>query len=277
MALPKLVQLGESAKLFHLSVSSVRYYEKLGLLHPEYTDPETGYRYYSPRQFEAFNTIRYLRALDMPLSEIADFLQNREVGRIEEKLRQQKDAVARKQAELRRIEHKIDNRLRQLYNAQTTELNRIQLLHCPSCKLFWVETPLTITSPLDMEEPTIKLAEAQAEALIFLGKVGISIDAEQLQSHHFTQYDGIFLVLDDEDHFDGQVMQLPENLCVSVRFCGSHAEAPEQYHALLDYIQTHRLTITGFSREITIIDYGITNDPDQFVTEITIPVAPCGH
>lgn len=28
----------------------------------------------------------------------------------------------------------------------------------------------------------------------------------------------------------------------------------------------------GFSREITLIDYGLTNDTEKFVTEITIPV-----
>ena len=64
MALPQLFSIGEMAKIFHLSVSSLRHYETIGLLTPEYTDPATGYRYYGPRQFEVLNTIRYLRALD---------------------------------------------------------------------------------------------------------------------------------------------------------------------------------------------------------------------
>ena len=85
----RLFGIGDVARLFHLSVSSLRHYENAGLLTPEYTDPHTGYRYYSPRQFEVLNTIRYLRVLDMPLAEIADFLRNREVDRMEEKLRQQ--------------------------------------------------------------------------------------------------------------------------------------------------------------------------------------------
>ena len=32
------------------------------------------------------------------------------------------------------------------------------------------------------------------------------------------------------------------------------------------------MQIIGFSREITLIDYGITNDTEKFVTEICIPV-----
>ena len=69
-----LFSIGDVAKLFHLSVSSLRHYEDVGLITPEYTDPDSGYRYYGARQFEVLNSIRYLRALDMPLTEIADFL-----------------------------------------------------------------------------------------------------------------------------------------------------------------------------------------------------------
>ena len=107
----KLFSIGDVAKLFHLSVSSLRHYEAAGLLQPEWVDPQTGYRYYSTRQFEVLNTIRYLRALDMPLPEIADFLRDRDVGRMEEKLRLQRETIIRKQQELRRIERKIENRL----------------------------------------------------------------------------------------------------------------------------------------------------------------------
>ena len=114
MAGETLYSIGETAKLFHLSVSSLRHYEALGLVTPEYTDPHTGYRYYSVRQFELFNTIHYLRTLDLPLTEIADFLNDRDVGKMEEKLRAQKAAVQAKQQELSRIERKIDARFRQL-------------------------------------------------------------------------------------------------------------------------------------------------------------------
>ena len=58
-----LFSIGEMAKLFAISVPTLRYYDQIGLLPPEYTDPATGYRYYSTRQFERLNTIKYLRGL----------------------------------------------------------------------------------------------------------------------------------------------------------------------------------------------------------------------
>lgn len=97
-----LFLIGDVAKLFHLSVSNLRHYEDVGLITPEHTDPDSGYRYYGARQFEVLNSIRYLRDLDMPLSEIADFLGNRDIECIEEKLLSQKKTVIAKQEELKR-------------------------------------------------------------------------------------------------------------------------------------------------------------------------------
>lgn len=60
----KLFLIGEVAKMFHISMGTLRRYEQAGLLTPEYTDPDTRYRYYGTRQFELLNTIRYLRVLN---------------------------------------------------------------------------------------------------------------------------------------------------------------------------------------------------------------------
>ncbi len=268
----KLFSIGDVAKLFHLSVSSLRHYEAAGLLQPEWVDPQTGYRYYSTRQFEVLNTIRYLRALDMPLPEIADFLRDRDVGRMEEKLRLQRETVIRKQQELRRIERKIENRLQQLHTAQTCPLDTVELVEAAACRIVWMESSMKIEGYLDMETWIRKLDSSDVEAVVFLGKVGVSLSGEHLRQGRYTPYDGIFLVLDEEDNYNGEVQQLPQALCVRIRFRGSHAQAPEQYEKLTAYIAALQMEVAGFSREITMIDYGLTNDLQKFVTEISIPV-----
>ena len=97
----KLFRISDVAKMFRVSTGTLRHYEKAGLLCPEHTDQGTGYRYYSVRQFEVLNTIRYLRALDLPLDEIAEFLHNRDIEVIEEKLERQKELIARKKGNWR--------------------------------------------------------------------------------------------------------------------------------------------------------------------------------
>lgn len=82
----------------------------------------------------------------------------------------------------------------------------------------------------------------------------------------------VFLALDSEDQYEGLTEELPEEKCVTVCFCGSHKDAPGYYQRLMDFIVEHDLQITGFSKEITMIDFGITTDVSQFVTEIQIPI-----
>lgn len=268
----KLLQIGEVAKLFHISVGSLRHYESAGLLTPEYVDKSTGYRYYSSRQFEVLNTILYLRVLDMPLSQIADFLKNKDVEVMQEKLLRQKELVHEKKRQLEIIERKIDNRLNRLDEARRSEPGKIRVIDSKPGRIVRIYDSVKLKTHLDLENPIRLLEQKQHKTSVFLGKVGVDISKKHINEEKFDQYDCIFLLLDDEDDFIGKYDILPSEKCVCVRFKGSHEQAAEQYRKLLSYIRENNMTVNGYSREITIIDYGLTNDTEKFVTEIQIPV-----
>ena len=267
-----LLRISEVAKMFHLSASTLRHYENIGLLSPAYIAPGSGYRYYSTEQFEILNTVRYLRALDMPLCDIESFLKNRDIDGMEEMLCQQKEAVVQKERELKRIEQKIERRLHWLRDAQSVELDQVSQIRLPETRIVWMENPLKLQGFLDLEVPIRQMDQSDAEAVVFLGKVGVGISEEHLRTRQTATYDGAFLMLDQEDIYSGKTSILPETLCVRIRFRGSHPEAARQYEILLNYIEKENLQIAGFSREVTLIDNGITSDTGKFVTEICIPV-----
>lgn len=270
----ELFQIGDVAKLFHISIGSLRHYEKIGLLTPEYIDPQSGYRYYSTRQFECLNTIRYLRALGTPLNRIAAFLNNKNLDNIQHLLEDQKKEISRMKHDLEIIEKKIDNRLEQLSDAISSELDSIHVCHIPKRRIAWIRHKLSIETYLDLEVSIRQLEKHQNEAIVFLGKVGVGISAEKLQAGHYTEYDRVFLILDSEDTYNGETTELCENTSVVIRYQGSHKETAEQYKKLAEYISANNLQIAGFSSEITMIDYGYTNDTQKFVTEIQIPIKP---
>lgn len=271
-----LFRISEVAKMFHLSASTLRHYENIGLLSPAYVAPESGYRYYSTEQFEILNTVRYLRALDMPLCEIEHFLKNRDIDGMEEMLCQQRAAVIQKQQELKRIEQKIERRLNWLRDAQRAELDQVTQMRLPETRIVWMENPLKLQGFLDLEVPIRQMDQSDVEAVVFLGKVGVGISEEHLRARQTSIYDGAFLILDQEDVYSGKTSILPETLCVRIRFRGSHPEASRQYEILLNYIEKENFQIAGFSREVTLIDNGITSDTGKFVTEICIPVRSRG-
>ena len=269
-----LYQIGEVARLFHLSISLLRHYDKTGLVTPEYTDPDTGYRYYSLRQFECLNTIRYLRALDMPLEEIADFLHNRDTGRIQELLSKQLVQVHKKQQELAVIEHQIKNRLNQIQGALSAHPGEIFLEKKAPLKLACMKKQLNPENYLDLEYSIREMEQGNSPASIFLGKVGVGLFYESLKAHRFKPYDFVFIILEEDDPIKGQVIHIPEITCAVIRFHGSHEQAPGFYEKLLSYFKDEGLAPESFALEMTLIDYGLTHDQSQFITEIQIPLNP---
>ncbi|MEU1952824.1 MerR family transcriptional regulator [Nocardia rhamnosiphila] len=69
-----LITIGAFARSCGITASALRFYDDSGLLSPAGVDAATGYRYYAPAQVERAVTIRRLRAIDMPLDEIARVL-----------------------------------------------------------------------------------------------------------------------------------------------------------------------------------------------------------
>lgn len=270
-------RIGEVAQMYHISMGTLRHYEKEGLVQPEYIDPENGYRYYGVCQLEVLNTIRYLRTLDMPLEEIREFIQNRDIPVIEEKLKKQKELIGHKRRELEQIERKIDHRLRQIEDAKqaAAEIGRAVFEVTPAIRIARIQEPMEnrdLGSYLGLEFPIQRLSKGQEKSLVFMGKVGVGIEKEHLMQGKLDCYDFVFLVLDPEDVYFGKTEELPETLCACLRFRGSHREAPKACRCLLEEINRQGFLVDGCSREIVLADEGITGDARKFVTEIRIPV-----
>lgn len=267
-----LFRIGEMAKLFHLSVGSLRHYEKIGLIKPYFVDPDTNYRYYHVSQFESINTIRYLRILGMGLDKISEFLNDRSIDSIKNMLSEQKIEISQKIAELELIERKIENRLDQLESAENSQPGLIKIKDVPSKKIAWIKNSSSIRDNKDIEFSIRELEKNQENALVFLGKVGLGISKENLLKENFHTYDRVFLILDDEDKYRGEVFNIKKHKCVIIRYRGRFEEAKDQYKKLMTFIKENKLIISGFSQEITLIDSGYTNDKTKFITEIQIPI-----
>lgn len=69
-----MFRIGEFSKIAQVSGRLLRYYDEIGLLTPEFTDPQTGYRYYSARQLPWLNRILVLKELGLSLEQIARLL-----------------------------------------------------------------------------------------------------------------------------------------------------------------------------------------------------------
>ena len=70
--------IGELSDLFNISTDSIRYYEKMGLLHPNRNENNC-YREYSLDDFQTIIMIRELISLGFQMNQIRQFLTDRTV------------------------------------------------------------------------------------------------------------------------------------------------------------------------------------------------------
>lgn len=267
----ELFTIGQMSRLFATKISTLRYYDEIGLLKPAYIDPNSGYRYYSTPQFERLNTIKYLRDLDIPLEKIAGFFDSKDLFHLLHLLEEQQQLIRQQIQQLQRIDCKLQSRLMQIADAAESTLEEIQQIVIPPREVAFLRKDITLQD--DLEYPIRELERMnQLEPVMFLGKVGLFLSQQTLQQHQFGQFSGIFVFIEQEDNYQGTTLTLPGGHYLSIRFSGTHTDAAPYYRQLLTYVQKNNWQLNGDAVEITLIDAGITNDPYQYVTEIQLPV-----
>ena len=92
-----MVTIKEAELLTGITRQNIRYYEKMGLIHPS-REKENQYRKYNKEDIRRLKLIYMFRKLDMPLEEIQQILDGRKD--LQEALEQQKEQLRKKQQKL---------------------------------------------------------------------------------------------------------------------------------------------------------------------------------
>ena len=215
---------------------------------------------------------------------------------MQDMMRAQLEEVNQRQRDLDLIRRKLQTRLAQIEKATTGPQGTVEFHRFDARQA--VRLRYSLAPDTDLEYPIRLLAKDIGVRGVFLGMVGLSINRQRLESAEFDNYDSIFLLLDGEatsetagglqsdaaggqqsdtvgDPLPGTASSRAEFAAgeyAVLRFRGTHAAAAGHYQTLHDEIHRKGYKICGDSLEITLIDYGLTCDPENFVTELQIPV-----
>lgn len=69
-----MLTIGEFSRISRVSTKTLRYYDQIGLIKPEYVGRDSGYRYYETRQLRDMLLISRLKQYQLSLPEIAAIL-----------------------------------------------------------------------------------------------------------------------------------------------------------------------------------------------------------
>lgn len=103
----KLFSIGEISEICGISAKMLRYYDKIALVKPSYTDDETGYRFYSKKEILLLTLIKELKCFGLELQEIKTILDKRDLSTINSFYEKMDSFV---EEEIRRLHH-VKNRI----------------------------------------------------------------------------------------------------------------------------------------------------------------------
>ena len=94
------LSIGQMARINHISIQTLRLYDKMGLLKPVAVDAGSGYRYYSILQCAKLDLIGSLKQCGLSLKEIGAYFENGNIESLEGELRNTLDQIG---TEMRRL------------------------------------------------------------------------------------------------------------------------------------------------------------------------------
>lgn len=116
----KFFSVSQAAKKVNMTAETLRYYDRIGLVHPSQTNEWSKYRYYSEKDIVRLNTVRALSCMEIPLKEIKRLLDLNDIEEVIGFLKNALDFADKKLAELQDAKERII-RAKEFYESKREE------------------------------------------------------------------------------------------------------------------------------------------------------------
>ena len=267
--------IGDFSRATHLSVKTLRYYHRVGLLEPADVDPDTGYRRYTTAQIPVAQIIRRFRDLDMPVDEVRQVLAAPDIDTRNEliaaHLSHLEEGLARTQSAVASL--------------------RDLLEHPPAAEPAGIGRRRVPATPAAAISDVVDMADIVSWFQGALGELYATLDAQQLSADgpsggiyptelfaHDHGQATVFVPCGTPVRPVGRVLPLtvPAVELATIIHHGPHADMDRSYGALASYVTQHALAVDGPIREYYLTGRRDTADPAEWRTEIGWPIFHTG-
>lgn len=245
----KMMKIGEMAQFNRVSVTTLRLYDKVGILKPCYTDPETNYRYYSIHQKARLDMIQYMKELGMSLGEIREILEKGDIQLIESTLiskkKQVKEEIAQLGLRLGAITRAIESveRFRKapdcgMITVEYISHRKVYVMHTDTN---FYEHDISVYEEIleDLKENLINQGLPQ----VYYCNAGTIMRREDFLNLKMKSHE-IFLFVDD-DFPDHESVRRIDSAMYACIYLDSFDDEPEYAGRLLKYCEDHGYAVCG--------------------------------
>ncbi len=258
--------VSQFAKLHNVNKRTLHYYDEIGIFSPDYKG-DNGYRYYDYMQGVDFEYIKMLKELNMGLDEIKRYIDNpneedfKEIAEVKIKEINQEIKLLNRRKEV--LEDKL-NKLNKCDDVR--KKNSVKVIECEEQKFFY--------TPFKFEDEDLKQLISHIKDVWTVDEyckgIGSFVSVEKIQRGEFEEYDGLFIEMLDDIDSDNMIIK-PKGKYICAYHMGDWDTLPDFYDEIVKYAEENNLTLVGYSFEIGMNDFAIS-DMKDYITQIMIRV-----
>jgi len=278
----QLLSIGRFARLSGLSIKALRHYDEIGLLRPACVDDGTGYRYYALAQARDAEAIRRLRALDVPLDDVAELL-HADAATLRERLAVHRAHVEGRAVETQRIlaelDRLIDEQEELVPSGEKTQVRfEMDVKEVPARRL-------AVVRERGHESQMSQIIPRQIETVgAYLKERGVKPLGAPICICAFPDADGMldvetgWPVPDDvPERPPIEVKAYPATRALVYKHVGPYEMLSRSYRLMAEVMERQGLAPAGDPFEVYWSDPAEVPDPNDYVTFIEWPVAEGGE
>ena len=262
-------KIGEISKIYGIGRDSLMYYEEIGILKP-FRD-KNGYRMYNLSDIWRLNLIKELRSLNFPMKKIKEYLDDRNIESTKEILNKEIILIDEKIEELLSYKQNIMKRLDTINDElRNLKLYEIDLVYINKRKA--LELNANITKDEEFDFLIQKLQKDYENRFTILGNnnIGSSFCLDKIKQGIYNEFKSVFCFLEDEEEIYNIIFN--EGYYLTLTYKGKYKNNKHYINKMFKYIEEKGYKIISDPIEIYKIDIHETEDINEFITEIQIPV-----
>lgn len=274
----QLYSSGEAAKICDVTRRALRLYEAKGLIEPDHIS-KGGYRYFTMETLRRVQVIRYFLEEGFSLEKAGQLLATNDLDDYEAIFRAQMEETIK---QMRYYQNRLDS-LKGWYGllcegkrVRMVGKDNVCLKHVPTRRYMCMEGTLDAEDPYSeasLETRHYTMAKRGGHSLIDVGGSYI-LYSEDMEDRISGVTSDVMLIQEAYPNTKGSdnIRTIEGFLAVSAYHLGRLSEIAETYRRAVKWANAHELKLVGSSYERYVIDIYTSDDQDEYVTEVLLPV-----
>jgi len=275
----RLFTIGEIAEISEIPAITLRYYDKIGLLKPDFVNPENNYRYYSKEKLVFILMIKYYKRLGFKLKDIKEYFLAPEVPVLSNYFVKQMGEIDQEIVRLNKKKKAIDEWYKLLREGSSVlsygdgkNVPPPRVKEFPACQVVMAQSSINDKDSEIIINKTI-VNTCEDNDLYAAGPVLFIFGCLQERMNNSYKEVTLYVPVYKEKYPPSVVHDFGPFKAATMMHIGDYSNIATTYQFLLDWCDKNQVAITGSSVEKYLIDPWSTTNKAEYVTEIYLPIA----